>query len=173
MWISVSDQAGILPCRRVTSDGLDTGFGENLVLEAHKAKDPSSAWWYGTVVKDKKSGWFPSSYVAEIQRRCTEPRELLLGRLEADYAVLTNAAAQATAKYAYTGNSDEELPFAEGDVLTIVDQSDADWYKAEKAGVVFIVPAAYVELSEWLPLLTFFFRPSGFCLPVAFACDTG
>jgi hypothetical protein len=76
-------------------------------------------------------------------------RELLLGRLEADYAVLTNAAAQATAKYAYTGNSDEELPFAEGDVLTIVDQSDADWYKAEKAGVVFIVPAAYVELSEW------------------------
>jgi hypothetical protein len=102
---------------------VDLSFGENLVLEAHKAKDPSSAWWYGTVVKDKKSGWFPSSYVAEIQP------------------------AQATAKYAYTGNSDEELPFAEGDVLTIVDQSDADWYKAEKAGVVFIVPAAYVELS--------------------------
>jgi hypothetical protein len=62
------------------------------------------------------------------------------------------AAAQAVAKYAYTGNSDEELPFAEGDVLTIVDQSDADWYKAEKGGVIFIVPAAYVDLSEFSDL---------------------
>lgn len=102
---------------------VDLNFGENVVIEAYKAKDPSSAWWYGTVVKDNHSGWFPSSYVAEMQP------------------------AKAVAKYAYTGNSDEELPFAEGDVLTIVDQSDADWYKAEKDGVIFIVPAAYVDLS--------------------------
>jgi len=38
------------------------------------------------------------------------------------------------------------LPFAEGDTLTVVDTSDADWWKAEKDGMIFIVPAAYLEL---------------------------
>ena len=44
------------------------------------------------------------------------------------------------------GNSDEELPFAEGDSLTVVDISDPDWWKVEKDGMIFIAPAAYLEL---------------------------
>ncbi len=87
--------------------------------------------------------------------------------------VLITPAAKAVAKYAYTGNSDEELPFAEGDTLTIVDQSDADWYKAEKGGVIFIVPAAYVDLSECRDLRLSTFPLANRCLREAFACDTG
>lgn len=53
---------------------------------------------------------------------------------------------KAKAIYSYEGGSPEELPFSEGDELTIVDQSDGDWWKTERGGVVFIVPAAYLEV---------------------------
>lgn len=54
---------------------------------------------------------------------------------------------QAKALFPYAGNTDEELPFAEGDILNIVDSSEADWWKAEKSGLIYIVPKAYLELS--------------------------
>lgn len=60
--------------------------------------------------------------------------------------MLTFLAVQAKASFTYDGGSEEELPFVEGDVLTIVDTSDEDWWKTEKAGVIFIVPASYFEL---------------------------
>lgn len=55
---------------------------------------------------------------------------------------------KATALYSYEGSNADELPFAEGDELTIVDRADADWWKAEQGGVVFIVPAAYLQIIE-------------------------
>jgi hypothetical protein len=55
---------------------------------------------------------------------------------------------QAKALYSYVGGSAEELPFSEGDVLSIVDRSEGDWWKADKGGVVFIVPAAYLEVLD-------------------------
>lgn len=41
-------------------------FGENLVLTAHPSKTGGD-WWYGTVVRDGKSGFFPKTYVEPIQ----------------------------------------------------------------------------------------------------------
>jgi SH3 domain len=49
--------------------------------------------------------------------------------------------------YNYPGESADELPFSEGDIISVVDRSDSDWYKAEKDGVIFIVPAAYLEIE--------------------------
>lgn len=49
--------------------------------------------------------------------------------------------------YDYPGGSADELPFSEGAVLSVVDRSDPDWYKAEKDGAIFIVPAAYLEIE--------------------------
>jgi hypothetical protein len=39
---------------------------------AHPAKDSSSPWWYGMLLQEGKSGWFPNNYVEEIKReyRC-------------------------------------------------------------------------------------------------------
>lgn len=56
-------------------------------------------------------------------------------------------AVKARALYSYEGNSPDELPFSEGDELTIVDRSETDWWKAEREGVVFIVPAGYLEIE--------------------------
>jgi hypothetical protein len=55
---------------------------------------------------------------------------------------------KANAIYSYEGANADELPFAEGDELSIIDRSDADWWKAERDGEVFIVPAAYMEIVE-------------------------
>ena len=56
-------------------------------------------------------------------------------------------AVSAKGLYDYPGGSTDELPFSEGDIISIVDRSDRDWYKAEKDGVIFIVPAAYLEFE--------------------------
>ena len=50
----------------------DLSFIENVVIEAHPAKDPMGAWWYGTLVKEGKKGWFPSAYIEEMSRKSDE-----------------------------------------------------------------------------------------------------
>ncbi|KAG2066386.1 hypothetical protein BDR04DRAFT_1106832 [Suillus decipiens] len=101
----------------------DLSFVENLIITAHPSKTGGD-WWYGTIVKDGKSGFFPQTYVQMV-----EP-------------------VKANALYSYTGGNADELPFSEGDELSIIDRSEADWWKAERDGIVFIVPAAYLEIVE-------------------------
>ncbi|KIJ10660.1 hypothetical protein PAXINDRAFT_172093 [Paxillus involutus ATCC 200175] len=101
----------------------DLSFAENTIITAHPSKSGGD-WWYGTMVKNGKSGFFPQTYVQGVEQ------------------------VHATALYAYEGTNSDELPFAEGDVLTIVDRSETDWWKAERDGLVFIVPAAYLEVTE-------------------------
>jgi len=103
--------------------GEDLSFAENLILTAHPSKSGGD-WCYGTLVRDGRAGFFPRTYVERIEE------------------------VKARALYSYTGNSPDELPFSEGDELSIVDRSDADWWKAEQGGVVFIVPAGYLEVME-------------------------
>lgn len=41
-------------------------FSENIIITAHPSKS-GGAWWYGTSVKDGKAGFFPSTYVQELE----------------------------------------------------------------------------------------------------------
>jgi hypothetical protein len=45
---------------------LALAFGENLVLLANPSKSGGD-WWYGTVVRDGKSGFFPKTYVEQLE----------------------------------------------------------------------------------------------------------
>ncbi|PIL33059.1 transporter [Ganoderma sinense ZZ0214-1] len=101
----------------------EISFGENIILTAHPSKTGGD-WWHGTAVQGGKTGFFPKTYVEQF----------------------TPVIAQAL--YDYAGSNADELPFAEGDQLTIVERSDADWWKAEQGGIVFIVPAAYLALAD-------------------------
>ena len=43
-----------------------TAFTENIIITAHPSKS-GGAWWYGTTAKEGKSGFFPSTYVQELE----------------------------------------------------------------------------------------------------------
>lgn len=64
------------------------------------------------------------------------------------YMILTFAIVKAKALYTYTGANPDELSMAEGEEVTVIDQSEEEWWKAEQGGVVFIVPAGYLEVVE-------------------------
>ena len=55
---------------------------------------------------------------------------------------------KATAIYSCQGSSADELSSNEGNDLAIVDQLEADWWKAERDGFVYVVPVVYVEITE-------------------------
>lgn len=57
-------------------------------------------------------------------------------------------AVKARALYTYTASNPDELSFAEDEELSIIDTNEDEWWKAEQGGVVFIVPAAYLEVVE-------------------------
>ncbi|KAJ3879158.1 hypothetical protein F5051DRAFT_403673 [Lentinula edodes] len=101
----------------------DLSFGENLTLTAHPSKTGGD-WWYGILDCTGKSGLFPKTYVQEVTK------------------------VKAKALYTYTGENPDELSMAEGDEVIIIDQSEEEWWKAEQGGVVFIVPAGYLEIIQ-------------------------
>ncbi|KAF8589690.1 hypothetical protein K439DRAFT_300209 [Ramaria rubella] len=107
----------------------DLSFDENVLIKAYPSKSGGD-WWYGTLVKEGRSGFFPSTYVLELEN------------------------VKARALYAYAGEGADELPFAEGEELTIIDRSEEDWWKTERDGIIFIVPAAYLEVNSGTDRIT-------------------
>ena len=118
------------------------GFGENMIIEAHPSKSGGD-WWYGKTVKDGKSGFFPQTYVQQVEQGANEMYSVPFVLL-----FTLSHTVKATAVYSYQGSSADELSFNEGDDLAIVDRLEADWWKAERDGFVYVVPAAYVEVTE-------------------------
>lgn len=55
---------------------------------------------------------------------------------------------KAKAIYSYATENADELSFAEGDTVVIVEQDDGDWWKAEQDGMVFLVPAGYLDTTQ-------------------------
>lgn len=55
---------------------------------------------------------------------------------------------KAKALYTYTGGNPDELSFAEGDTVNVVEQIDSEWWQTEQGGMIFISPAAYLELVQ-------------------------
>lgn len=101
----------------------DLSFDENVILKANPSKTDGD-WWFGTVVTTGRSGLFPRTYVEETKF------------------------VKAKALYTYTGNGSDELSFSEGDMITVVDDSEDVWWKVEQDGAVFLAPADYLEVAE-------------------------
>jgi hypothetical protein len=51
---------------------LYIAFGENLILKAHPSKSGTD-WWYGTLIRDGKSGFFPRTYVQIVEHGTSHP----------------------------------------------------------------------------------------------------
>lgn len=106
-------------------------------MVAHPSKSGGD-WWYGRNVSTEKRGLFPKTYV-EVVKPCKSPPP---------FCVLQTSqldSAKAKALYDYESGNSDELGFSEGDILSIVDKTEGEWWKAEKEGLVYIVPASYME----------------------------
>lgn len=55
---------------------------------------------------------------------------------------------QAKALYDFDAEDDDELDFKEGDVMSIVDQEDPNWWDAELNGRKGKVPSNYLEIVK-------------------------
>lgn len=120
---------------------MAVGFAPDMIIEAHPSKSGGD-WWQGTLIASGKSGMFPQSYVEPLKNSTCY-------HLSKNWTViLYRLVVKATALYTYEGTTAEELTFSEGEKITIIDNSEPEWWKAEQGGMVFIVPAAYLEVAE-------------------------
>jgi hypothetical protein len=119
-----------------------TAFKENIIILAHPSKTGGD-WWYGHMVRGGKPGFFPANYVKVVKPGMLSFFSHLDPRVSRRIDIVT-----ATALYSYTGNNADELPFAEGDQISIIEKTDDEWWKAEQGGVVFLAPAAYLQVAE-------------------------
>jgi len=121
---------------------MGLAFRENGIVVAHPSKSGGD-WWYGRNVSTGKRGLFPKTYV-EIVKPCKSLSSLFI----LPFLRITNFlidSAKAKALYDYVSGNSDELGFSEGDILSIVDKTEGEWWKAEKEGLVYIVPASYME----------------------------
>lgn len=105
-------------------------------------------WWSGKNSRTGEIGLFPGSYVT-IQEN-SQNDEGISDVVVAVTSTEPNAeTATAIAEYEYEKEEDNEISFAEGDLIVEIDFVDEDWWsgKHSKTGEVGLFPANYVKLQ--------------------------
>lgn len=60
---------------------------------------------------------------------------------------LPAAVCQVIAMYDYTAANQDELSFAKGQLISILDKTNPDWWKGEVGGVTGLLPTNYVKMT--------------------------
>ncbi|XP_051951880.1 intersectin-2a isoform X1 [Xyrauchen texanus] len=107
-----------------------------LIVVLHKN---SNSWWLGELQargKKRKKGWFHSSNVR---------------LLEANSGKITPApqalVCQVIAMYDYKAANEDEMSFQKGQLITVHNKDNPDWWKGEVGGVVGLFPTNYVKMT--------------------------
>ncbi|KAJ3240070.1 Intersectin 1 (SH3 domain protein) [Chytriomyces hyalinus] len=100
-------------------------------------------WLFGTKVSDSsQQGWFPRNYVEEYNENKVFPEFVEAPAVEKS----SDPIGAATALYDYTANREDELSLSVGEVLTIFEKTDNDWWDVmNDAGSRGMVPSSYVK----------------------------
>ncbi|XP_068953446.1 intersectin-2 isoform X3 [Petaurus breviceps papuanus] len=100
-------------------------------------KNPSG-WWQGELQargKKRQKGWFPASHVK------------LLGPGSDRGTPASQPVCQVIAMYDYIANNEDELSFSKGQLITVLNKDDADWWHGEIGGATGLFPANYVKMT--------------------------
>ncbi|XP_058612265.1 intersectin-2a isoform X2 [Onychostoma macrolepis] len=106
-----------------------------LIVVLHKN---SNSWWLGELQargKKRKKGWFHSSNVR---------------LLEANSGKITPASqplCQVIAMYDYKAANKDEMSFQKGQLITVLNKDNPDWWKGEVTGVIGLFPTNYVKMT--------------------------
>ena len=110
-------------------------------------------WWSGKHSATGEVGLFPATYVALVDEESKNKGAVSVSELAVPAAAEESAkqgSASATAAYDYEKDEDNEISFAEGDLIVEIEFVDDDWWsgKHSESGAVGLFPANYVVLVE-------------------------
>eukprot|EP01114_Cavostelium_apophysatum_P009508 TRINITY_DN2265_c0_g1_i2.p1 TRINITY_DN2265_c0_g1~~TRINITY_DN2265_c0_g1_i2.p1 ORF type:complete len:597 (-),score=210.06 TRINITY_DN2265_c0_g1_i2:52-1842(-) len=119
----------------------ELSFKENDVITIVE-KVANSDWWQGEL--NGKRGLFPSNFVEILKTLPTPaPQKVALPPKPAAAAVTRP---RMKAVFDFDAQEDNELPFKEGDIVTVVEKiPDSDWWKGECNGKTGLFPTNYCE----------------------------
>ncbi|CAL8316715.1 unnamed protein product [Merluccius merluccius] len=98
----------------------------------------STGWWLGELQargKKRQRGWFHSSNVK------------LLGPTSGKSTPSPLPVCQVIAMYDYTAANQDELSFSKGQLISVLDKTNPDWWKGEVNGVTGLLPTNYVKMT--------------------------
>lgn len=126
----------------------------DLIVEIEFVDDE---WWSGKNSRTGEAGLFPGSYVT-VQEGKAEAKSAPEPAARSEPVAEPETAAQpepvaagkkAVAEYDYEKDEDNEIAFAEGDLIVEIDFVDEDWWSGKHSvtGEVGLFPANYVKLQ--------------------------
>ncbi|XP_034383836.1 intersectin-2-like [Cyclopterus lumpus] len=98
----------------------------------------STGWWLGELQargKKRQRGWFHSSHVKLLGPSSSKPSPSPL------------PVCQVIAMYDYTAANRDELSFSKGQLISILDKTNPDWWKADINGVTGLLPTNYIKMT--------------------------
>uniref|UniRef100_A0A8C2X721 Intersectin-1 n=1 Tax=Cyclopterus lumpus TaxID=8103 RepID=A0A8C2X721_CYCLU len=116
----------IAPYSATGAEQLTLAPGQLILI---RKKNPGG-WWEGELQargKKRQIGWFPANYVKLLSPSTT--------------------VCQVIGMYDYVAQNDDELAFLKGQVITVVNKDDCDWWKGELGGREGLFPSNYVKLT--------------------------
>uniref|UniRef100_A0AAX7V9R5 Intersectin-1 n=1 Tax=Astatotilapia calliptera TaxID=8154 RepID=A0AAX7V9R5_ASTCA len=132
----------IAPYNATGAEQLTLAPGQLILI---RKKNPGG-WWEGELQargKKRQIGWFPANYVKLLSPSTskTTPTEPTPPKLAP--ATLC----QVIGMYDYVAQNDDELAFQKGQVITVLNKDDCDWWKGELNGREGLFPSNYVKLT--------------------------
>ncbi|KAM9847663.1 intersectin-1 [Aulostomus maculatus] len=134
----------IAPYSATGAEQLTLAPGQLILI---RKKNPGG-WWEGELQargKKRQIGWFPANYVKLLSPSTskTTPTEPTPPKL----APASTAVCQVIGMYDYMAQNDDELAFQKGQVITVLNKDDCDWWKGELNGREGLFPSNYVKLT--------------------------
>ncbi|MGH0151224.1 UNVERIFIED_CONTAM: hypothetical protein FKN15_042702 [Acipenser sinensis] len=104
-------------------------------------KNPTG-WWQGELQargKKRQKGWFPGSHVKPLGAGSdkTTPAP----------TPAPTPVCQVIAKYDYAAMNEDELSFSKGQLISVLNKDDSDWWKGELNGAAGLFPSNYVQMT--------------------------
>ncbi|KAM4699922.1 intersectin-1 isoform 1-T1 [Discoglossus pictus] len=109
-----------------------------------RKKNPGG-WWEGELQargKKRQIGWFPANYV-----KLLSPGTSKSTPTEPPKPAALPPTCQVIGMYDYIAQNDDELAFAKGQIINVLNKEDPDWWKGELNGQVGLFPSNYVKLT--------------------------
>lgn len=138
----------IAPYSATGAEQLTLAPGQLILI---RKKNPGG-WWEGELQargKKRQIGWFPANYVKLLSPSTskTTPTEPTPPKLAPASTGTLTAVCQVIGMYDYVAQNDDELAFLKGQVITVLNKDDCDWWKGELNGREGLFPSNYVKLT--------------------------